>query len=271
MTPEERHTILESGLLELYVAGACSPDEIRQVEDLIARDSVIAREVDAIRSAVEGYAQAHRRVPRHEIKERVLGAIDAADPASVGASGDERAKAVFLHQRRRYLLVASVAFLVGLLPGIYFMLESRHYRHAFETTMTQLAEVQQQRTVIAARTSSMEQVLVRLADTNMLRVAMPGLPSSASSFATVWWNRRSQDVYLDLHTMPSLASNEDYQLWAIVDGKPVDLGVFNPDSADAAIVRMKHVSTPQAFAVTIEPKGGRTAPTLERMVVLGKI
>ncbi len=137
--------------------------------------------------------------------------------------------------------------------------------------MTQLAEVQQQRTMIAARTSSMEQVLVHLADTSMIRVAMSGLPSSASSFATVWWNRRSQDVYLDLHTMPSLASNEDYQLWAIVDGKPVDLGVFNPDAADAAVVRMKRVGAPQAFAVTIEPKGGRTTPTLERMVVLGKI
>lgn len=268
MTPEERHMLMESGLLELYVAGACSPDEARRVEDLIAHDSAVAREVESIRLAVESYAHTHRRGPRRELKTRVLDAVDAASRRSSEAG---HANVVSLQPRRRYLLVASVAFVIGLLPGIYFMLESRYYRHAFETTMTQLADVQQQRTVIAARASSMERAIDQLSDTNMVRIAMSGLPATASSFATVWWNRRSQDVYLDLHRMPSISSNEDYQLWAIVDGKPVDLGTFNPDAAAAAIVQMKQVGTPQAFAVTIEPKGGRATPTLERMVVLGKV
>lgn len=268
MTPEERHMIMESGLLELYVAGACSPDEARTVKDLVMRDPAIAREVESIRLAVESYAHAHRREPRRELKTRVLDAVDAVSRTSEETG---HANVVPLSPRRRYLLVASVAFVIGLLPGIYFMLESRHYRHAFETTMTQLADVQQQRSVIAARASSMERAIDQLADTNVVRIVMPGLPSAASSFATVWWNRRSQEVYLDLHRMPSISSNEDYQLWAIVDGKPVDLGTFNPAAAAAAIVRMKQVGTPQAFAVTIEPKGGRTTPTLERMVVLGKV
>lgn len=270
MTPEERRTIVESGLLELYVAGACSPDEIRRVEDLAMRDPDVAAEVESIRFAVERYARVHRRSPRPELKGRVLDAIDGAE-VTAPVADNVRPTVLTLQPRRRYVLVASIAFLAGMIPAIYFMLESRHYRHAFETTMTQLADVQQQRSVMAARASAMEQTMARLADTNVVRVAMPGLPSSASSFAIVWWNRRSQEVFLDLHGMPSISSNEDYQLWAIVDGKPVDLGVFNPDAADAAIVRMKQVGTPQAFAVTVEPKGGRIAPTLERMVVLGKV
>jgi anti-sigma-K factor RskA len=34
--------------------------------------------------------------------------------------------------------------------------------------------------------------------------------------------------------------------------------------------KMKSVENPQAFAVTLEPKGGSAVPTLNQMFVMGK-
>ena len=67
-----------------------------------------------------------------------------------------------------------------------------------------------------------------------------------------------------------LAQENQYQLWAIIDGKPVDAGVF--DNNFKGLLKMKDVGTGAAtFAVTIEPRGGRQTPTLETMQVAGNV
>ncbi len=69
--------------------------------------------------------------------------------------------------------------------------------------------------------------------------------------------------------MKSLAQENQYQLWAIVDGKPVDAGVF--DSTTAGLLKMKALAGAAAFAVTIEPRGGKATPSLETLQVIGNV
>jgi anti-sigma-K factor RskA len=70
--------------------------------------------------------------------------------------------------------------------------------------------------------------------------------------------------------MKQLAQENQYQLWAIIDGKPVDAGVF--DGNLAGLVKMKEIpSGAKTFAVTIEPRGGNASPTLEKMQVVGNV
>ncbi len=62
------------------------------------------------------------------------------------------------------------------------------------------------------------------------------------------------------------------QLWAIADGKPVSLGVFDvadlKEMSDPFAVDAKNIS---AFAITIEKRGGSEQPTMEKMVVMGAV
>jgi len=88
--------------------------------------------------------------------------------------------------------------------------------------------------------------------------------------AYVYWNGSTQEVYLDIQNMKELAQENQYQLWAIIDGKPVDAGVF--DGNLTGLVKMKGIGTgAAAFAVTIEPRGGKASPTLETMQVVGNV
>lgn len=75
-------------------------------------------------------------------------------------------------------------------------------------------------------------------------------------------------TYINSSLLPQAAADKQYQLWAIVDGKPVDLGVINKDSTFST---MKQVQNAQAFAITLEPLGGRPAPTMDKMYVLGNV
>jgi anti-sigma-K factor RskA len=65
--------------------------------------------------------------------------------------------------------------------------------------------------------------------------------------------------------------DHQYQLWALVDGKPVDLGVFDMRDGEVGLKNMKPIGVAQTFAVTLEPRGGSVSPTLEKLMVIGNI
>jgi len=68
--------------------------------------------------------------------------------------------------------------------------------------------------------------------------------------------------------MDSLPGDKQYQLWAIVDGKPVSAGLIEDCNG---LCKMTNVPKASMFAITIEPKGGSAAPHLEAMVVAGAV
>jgi anti-sigma-K factor RskA len=102
------------------------------------------------------------------------------------------------------------------------------------------------------------------------RVVMKGTDQAPQAMASVYWNESSREVYLSIQSMKELSRESQYQLWAIIDGKPVDVGVF--DGNIAGLIKMKEIGNgAAAFAVTIEPRGGKPAPTLETMQVVGNV
>jgi anti-sigma-K factor RskA len=98
------------------------------------------------------------------------------------------------------------------------------------------------------------------------RIVMKGTEHAPEAMASVYWNKTSQEVFLSVQNLKALAKDQQYQLWAIVDGKPVDMGVFD---STTALLKMNTTGKAAAFAVTIEPRGGKSTPTIETMQVLG--
>ena len=43
----------------------------------------------------------------------------------------------------------------------------------------------------------------------------------------VFWNTRTHQVAVQVQSLPPLPADKQYQLWSMVDGKPVDAGVFD--------------------------------------------
>ena len=72
--------------------------------------------------------------------------------------------------------------------------------------------------------------------------------------------------------MNALPSDKQYQLWAIVDGKPVDGGmILTSKRGDKyRIQKMKTFGKAEAFAVTLEDEKGNPTPK-GPMFVMGKM
>jgi anti-sigma-K factor RskA len=108
-----------------------------------------------------------------------------------------------------------------------------------------------------------------LKDPNTTVVNMVGTQAAPRSSANIYWDSTSSNVFLVVKNMPKLPSDQQYQLWALIDGKPSDLGVFDATD-DKVILKMKNTQKAQAFAITIEQKGGAPSPTLQKMQSMGK-
>lgn len=109
-----------------------------------------------------------------------------------------------------------------------------------------------------------------LRDTAMLQVMLQPVKEATSDKATLLWDTRTKDVYVMVNHLPIPEAGKQYQLWAIVDGKPIDAGVL-PTNGGEGMVKMKNIQQAQAFAITLEQAGGSPIPTPNAMFVLGKV
>jgi anti-sigma-K factor RskA len=75
--------------------------------------------------------------------------------------------------------------------------------------------------------------------------------------------------YLVHSNMPDLPTSETYQLWSIVKGSPVSIGVMGPSPRAVAFTYVSSTG-PSKLAVTIEPSGGSLAPA-KSLVASGEV
>ena len=114
-----------------------------------------------------------------------------------------------------------------------------------------------------------KQLSEMMADPAMVIVKMKDPLGKADNLATLLWNSKNKDVFIMPVKLPLPALGKQYQLWALVDGKPVDAGLLNNECNGAC--KMKNIPKAQAFAITLEKEGGSPTPTMEAMYVLGNV
>lgn len=84
--------------------------------------------------------------------------------------------------------------------------------------------------------------------------------------ARVYYDPDARIVLVCSSSLPNLAPNKDYQLWAMVGGKPVSVGVLKTRKGNAFQLNVSpSVPLDQAktFAISMEPAGGMPKPTGE--------
>ncbi len=260
--------LIESGALELYVMGSLPAEEMKQIDELRKQSKEVNLEIYRIENALEEFAFAQARPPRPELKEEIAKRIGFGVELDLDM---ENVKSIIIHLKpvMRFAAAAGVA-LIFVFGGT-----AAYFYSKFNTANTELAMLRQEQTVLAQQTKyvqsenqAIKQQLAVVANPNNQQIVLKGLPISPNANAVIYWNKNTGSTYINCSGLPQVAENEQFQLWAIVDGKPVDMGVL---SKDCSIAEMKNVQNAVAFAITLEPLGGKPSPTMEKMYVIGNV
>lgn len=259
---------ISSGILESYVLGAASNQEQREVQCLSAIYPEITEALRALEGDMETFAKSLAVEPPTELKGKIMAAIENVEQDSVLKQTTTPSKQVvepapmtITKTKRPWLAAASLAALIGL-TAIFFVNQN--------SQKEEIVALQQQVEDANKNTNQLNDLNALLAKTATRKIELKGTEAQPDANVSVFWNSETQDVAFTVNNLQELPSDKDYQLWAIVDGKPTDMGVMDFNKAVASIVKGgKQVANAQAFAITIEPKGGSKDPTLSAMVVVG--
>ncbi|RVT98511.1 anti-sigma factor [Mucilaginibacter limnophilus] len=268
---EDIKAYIESGILELYVLGDLSPEERLQVEGMALKHLEVKAELGAIEASLEVYARAHAVDPSEKMQDRVLNSllINFGNDESFPGRTVNRVIEMPARTPSNFYKYAFAACLVLLLVSIAALI---NVYNKWKQSDSQVVALQLEKQQFSKRVNLMDEQLDVFRDSTFRFVKLKGTPKTPASAMTVAWSPVKKKVMIDMAGMKLPANDEShqYQLWAIVKGKPVDLGVFDA-KADTAMKEMKPVEQPQAFAVTLEPRGGSANPTMDEMVVISNI
>ena len=134
----------------------------------------------------------------------------------------------------------------------------------------QKATVESKSAQVAQSLAEMQQNLAMVTKASTKKISLAGVPAAPDAKAVVFWNESEKQVMLAGVELPEAPADKQYQLWALVDGVPVDAGVFDSIS-DGRMLAMKSIAKSQAFAITLEPKGGSVSPHLDALYVMGNV
>lgn len=273
---EDIKVYIESGILELYVLGNVTPEERAQVEAMAQKHPSIKAELDEIERSLELYAGENAVEPSKDMRNRVLNSLvvnlgDDRTFKSARTATDEENNVIPILRARsnnifKYAFAACFALLIISIAGLFSVYNK------LQESNNLVASLQSQNRHFTNQVNLMDRELGVFRDPSFKMLKLQGTAKSPSSALMVAWSPARKKVMIDMAnaSMPANDKDHQYQLWAMVGGKPVDLGVFDADTTSKGMKEMKSIASADAFAVTLEQRGGSLTPTMDQMMMIGK-
>lgn len=274
-----------SGIVESYVLGLADKEERAEFERMCAAHAEVRKARELFEIALEAELMHNPLQASKNIKSKIFAEIDVEnDRLNVTDANNIDQPTPHLPPVRetviprigwqRYIAAASIILLIiSTALNFYFFSQYKNYSERYTALVAQQTELAKNNDVLRARLDESQNSIAMLRDPDMTVIKMPGTNVATSpdsnSLATVYWNTKSKDVYLLINNLPPAPSDRQYQLWAIVDGQPVNAGVFDVQDV-SGLLKMKNMPQAQVFAITLEKRGGSTTPQ-GPMYVLGKV
>lgn len=255
---------ISSGILEAYALGELTAAERLSVEQNLIQHPEVFEELMKVESTLEKISIATAIHPRSFVKDKIMSSISNKKPI---------AKQVPLVPERILWKYAAAASIAIALMTSYLAVYYRQQWQKVNVTLTQIIAQNNQMAleynVVNQKLDKIQGDLSIIENSSFTKVVMKGTDNDKNGLASIYWNSSTQEVYLSIQQLKEISRENQFQLWAIVNGKPVDAGVF--DLNFAGLLKMKNINGAAAFAVTIEPRGGKESPTLDTMQVLGTV
>ena len=267
---------IASGTLEAYILGAASDQERREVECLSSIYPEIKQELDQLALALEGYAMSVSVEPPAALRDRIMSQLSfgIAEITPVDGQAKPEAKVLPMPDTRpiyniTWIAAASVG-LVLLAFSFFLITRLRDNQQALASLRSTNSSLQQDINALKSQRSGTDQVMALLRQPGTRIIQLKGNDKAPDGNLAVYWNQQTGQLALDITSLPALPSSQQYQLWTLKGGKPFDAGVFDPVTGIHSLHAIDKGSV-DAFAITIEQRGGSPTPHLEALIAMTPI
>lgn len=257
---------IESGQLESYALGLLSAEEAQEVERYAKEYPAIRQALRDHERSLEQFSQAYAVNPPPHLRSQVLQAA-TPDPAAPAPESPTASSS----SGKPWAIAATILLLLSGGLNFFQYRQQQNAREQLQQKELRVAELENRNQTIVARYEENQERLNLITDSGTQQYILHPVPQRPESLrADVYWNQQTKKAYLAIRNLPPAPQGKDYQLWALHDGQPTDMGVISPGPESSNLVPAGTVNAADAFAVTLEPQGGSPKPSLEQLYLMGK-
>lgn len=256
-----KQDIISSGILEQYVLGLTTAEETLLVEQWMLEFDEVAQEVDRIEDTLYELDVQNAVQPSEGLRTNILSQI------TVAAIETKVVEMPVAKERNwyKFAAAASVAALIG--TALFSVSLYKKYNDAQAALISANNTIKDQEKETANLRNQLDVPLNNASQ----QVVLKGTPIFPESTAKLFYIENTKEVFVEPSGLPEAPKGFQYQLWAIIDGKPVDAGVIEHKGKKYNLQKMKSFGKVTAFAITLEKEGGSPAPTLDKMFVYSEM
>ncbi|MEO5643321.1 MAG: anti-sigma factor [Bacteroidia bacterium] len=275
MNPEE---YISSGILETYALGAATPAERLEVESMLRKSQEVRTALDQILQDIEAFASLHAVKPDEKLREKILANISSASQSTVVKSPKvialniENASSTL----KSFAIAASLILVVSIAINIFqwkntasLAQEKQRLDSGAALEKTQQLIYQQELVAAQLKLERITKDLAFLRNPMTKNVALNSVVKDHPMNAAVYVDMNTMQLAVDPMTLPATSADQKYVLWAMVDGKAVNVGDFDLEN-DSGLMMMKTSPQADAYAISLEQSGNVSAPA-GPIYVMGKM
>lgn len=261
---------IESGILELYIAGQLSDKENQEVYDTMVLHTDILNEVKSIENTIVTLSAALTTKDAAIYFNLIKRKLNLEDTTT------STAKVIPISKPTNTWFTYTgwaAAIIVG---GFLFWTNTQN--NTLKEQVAQEADEKKQLELRITETNTdlenAEKLINVFRDKDVVSVPLAGQAASPNAYAKIYINKKSNNLYLDALGLPKPPAGKVYQVWSLTLAPltPTSMGTLDSFIADAdKIFEFKIREGEQAFGITLEPAGGSETPTMEQLYTLGVI
>ena len=258
---------IESGILELYVAGALSEKENLEVYNLMLEHPEILQEVLDIESAVIKLTASVSQKDTSSLIDNIKNTL--------ALNGKDTKVITLSKPKYNWLTYTGWAATIVMAAGLLWTVnQNNQLKTDIQVVETQKSQLEIEIEYAKTNLDKAKTLISVLRDENITEVPLAGQGNFATTHAKVYWDKETNRIFLDAEGLPEPPEGTVYQVWSLTLNPltPVSLGTIdNFTSDDNKIFEIENLNNSEAFGITLEPAGGSKTPTMEQLYTLGVV
>ena len=259
--------IRESGMLEQYVLGLLSEQDVLKVQGYLSLYPTLQKDYLEIQLAIQNYAKSEGVVPRTNL-EAAIKALVSAEGSQVpvnkkvqSSPSDSNAKSSGNSSnfgKKLFLFALGAMTMFSTWYAFQKHTENKDLQNSFNIIKKDCEDEQTRQNEVINQYEQLN---------NPSSKTLNFTPTDGYNETNLLFhfNPVDQQNYIQIKNLPAIAANQAFQLWSLKDGvDPIPLTVFK--QGDNFIVPVDFEEGTGTYAITIEDENGASVPTLTRLI-----
>lgn len=238
--------------IALYSLGLLEGAELREVEEHLAEGcgicAAMLRDSDTVFTNLPLCLE-DAQLPE-DLEKKILGRLETGEPVREKSS-------VFDFWKSLSPVWLNLGAAVSLAVIIFLVVTNASLRNELKLMQQSVSELE-------AKLDKEKEMMALVMDPGVDKIKLGSKMPDMDASGMIYWDKKKERGLLLVSSIPMPKKGMTYQLWAIEDGKPVSMGVFDVDPSGESMMELEPMPEhdgPMQFAVTLEPAGGMPQPT----------